>query len=148
MKIQRHIALPPYLFWPLLFLAALSISTVALWWIILAGGNPFTVKNVALRPVLVHPGEVATVVREICTDRAYLTEYRPWLRRKSDGSVFMIQGGMLQIDKGCNPSEVLFLVPGVPPGRYEYAASLKFQNNLVGRDEHTAFPPMEIEVQR
>lgn len=142
------ITLPNYMFMPILFLAALSVSVVALWWIILTGGSPFTLQTSQIIPTVGAPGETAVVSREICSTRKVMAEYRPWMRRKSDNATFMIQGGMLEIGKGCGPLGVAFKVPDVPDGIYEYSASLKFQNNLVGRDEHETLPPMSFEVKR
>ena len=135
----------------ILYLITLALTLPFFWALVIIGGNPLTVQNVAVTNVAgaaherFRAGEVAVVRRTVCSRSHVGAEFFPALRGP-DGVLFPLPGGYSQVSDGCRPSAYGFIVPALPPGRYTYSNMVKFQNNLIGRDEHTSFPPLTIEV--
>lgn len=147
----QDVRLPAYLFWPVLYLALLAISIVAFWWIILIGGNPVEIENVGTfdrygeARSKFRPGELVTVRRKVCSSHALGIQFFPSLISPG-GAMFALEGGFAVLQEGCRPTVYTFVVPDVDAGTYSYVSSVKFQNNLVGRDEFSVYPPLAIEV--
>lgn len=148
----RHsVTLPSYIFWPITYLATLAVSVGVLWWFILIGGNPFLFRDIV---AIDTRGEAATefragsligVRRQICSDVAVRVHVFPELHN-INGLAFPLPSSILSVPKGCTSLVYGFLMPNLPDGHYTFASIARFQNNLVGRDEYTSFPPVAIEV--
>lgn len=132
---------------------AMFVGTIAAWWFVLVGGNPY--HPGALRiynqdNIETHQfrrGEWVIVRRQVCLDRDILAEQSPALYDLSRKALIALPGSSVVAVKGCSLRSAMFQVPpSIPPGRYEYRNLSRFQNNLVGRDEVNAYPPTQIEV--
>jgi hypothetical protein len=53
---------------------------------------------------------------------------------------------MAEARVGCHDNTYGFVIPDLPPGEYTYTNSVLFQNNLVGRNEFTTFPPLRVRI--
>jgi hypothetical protein len=53
---------------------------------------------------------------------------------------------MIEAAIGCHDAIYGFIVPDLPAGEYTYVSSIRFQNNLVGRDEAATFPPIRVRI--
>lgn len=133
------------------YLGLLFLSTICLWYVALIGGLPFTVTNVGsvnkegeLQRAF-HAGEVAGIKRVLCSERAMGATITPSLRSAA-GLRFYLPSGIAYINQGCGNIAYGFTVPHIPPGQYQFDSIVRFQNNLVGRDEHFKLPPVVIEV--
>lgn len=133
------------------YLALLFISTVVFWYVALIGGSPFTAKNIgpvnqagALQSAF-KAGEVAGIRRMMCSDRALGMSMTPALRSAA-GLMFPLPSGIGFIRPGCNHIAYGFIVPQLPSGSYHFESTIRYQNNLVGRDEHMPMPPVDIEI--
>ena len=148
---MKHFIVPIYVFWPLTYLATLAVSIITLWWAILIGGNPFTFKDIVAVDAQgeagaeFRPGDVVGVRRNICSDTAVQLHVFPELRSASGMSI-PLATSLIPAQRGCMSLMYGFVLPPVPPGRYTFVSTARFQNNLVGRDEYTPFPPIAIEV--
>lgn len=136
-----------------LYLGFLFVSIICLGWLILIGGNPLTVTNVGVLSSTGFPNdrvrawEVVGIKRELCAERQVAVQYFPSLV-DSRGFRFPLPGGMVEAQKGCHTTVYGFTVPDLPAGEYTYANAVRYQNNLVGRDESTTFPPLRIRIMR
>lgn len=130
-----------------LYLGFLFVSIIVLGWLILIGGNPLTVKNIGAVSASgfpndrYHAGDIAGIKRQICSDQTVAVQFFPALK-DSRGFLFPLPGGMVEVSSGCHDTIYGFIVPDLPYGEYTYVNAVKFQNNLVGRDEAATFPPI------
>ena len=133
------------------YLGTLFASTVVLWWSVLAGGNPLTFKTSKMVDEqgevirMLTPGQSVGVKRLVCSKQEVGVEFFPSLRDK-DGLVYPLQSGMFTISEGCQVKSYGFIVPKVPAGQYSYQGTIRFQTNLVGRDEMIVSPEIIVEV--
>jgi len=137
----------------LICVLTIFVSTCALWWFVLVGGNPY-------HPGALHiydrdgsetyqfkPGDWVVVRRQVCLDREILAEQSPALYDLTRRALVPLPGSAVVAAKGCSVRSFMFQVPAtLPPGPYEYRNVSRFQNNLVGRDEANSYPPIKIEV--
>ena len=136
-----------------LYLAGLYISTTILWWVAVMGGNPFTIENMAtlnkqgVVESKFRAGDVVGVHRRICSDRAVGMEFFPALRDPR-GVIFPLPDGLVQVERGCAELTNGFIVPDLPPGDYIVVSTIRYQTNLVGRDEHLTFPELHLRIMR
>jgi hypothetical protein len=136
-----------------LYLGALFVSCIIMWWLILIGGVPFKVNNLAVQSStglpheIFQPGHVAGVKQSICSDYDVGLYFSPVLI-DSRGYHFPLQGSLIEARKGCHDMIYGFVVPDLPAGEYRYSSAVKYQNNLVGRDETTTFPQLRIRITR
>jgi hypothetical protein len=136
-----------------LYLGFLFVSVIALGWLILIGGKPFTVDN--LGPVNAaglpsqefRVGEIVGIKRRFCSDQTISLHYFPALR-DSRGFLFALPTAMIEQPSGCRDTIYGFRMPDLPAGHYTYVNAVRFQNNLVGRDETSTFPPINFRILR
>lgn len=134
-----------------LYLAALFLSLIFLGWLMFIGGNPLTVKNYGAVSSTgfpndrFHSGDVAGIKRQLCSTQAVAIEIFPALR-DSRGVMFPLPSNLTESAIGCHDSIYGFIVPDLPAGEYTYVSSIRFQNNLVGRDESATFPPIRVRI--
>mgnify|MGYP001592006196 FL=1 len=50
--------------------------------------------------------------------------------------------------RSCRETIYGFRMPDLPAGNYTYVNAVRFQNNLVGRDETSTFPPINVRILR
>ncbi|WP_282348057.1 hypothetical protein [Pseudomonas sp. PS01301] len=117
-----------------------------------SGTQPFKVRNIGIENAGGAPqmqfsaGELVGIRREVCTQSDTAIEFFPSLRRTAGGLVALPQGAVF-MNQGCRETVYLFSLPSnLPPGKYEYDNLVKYQSNLIGRDEQTVYPPLELEV--
>lgn len=140
-------------FYACAYLGALFASTIILWWSVLAGGNPLTFKSTQIingegREVSVlHVGQSAGVRRFVCSTQPVGVEFFPTLRDKT-GLLYPLPSGMLEAGKECTVKTYGFVVPDIPAGEYTYQSTIRFQANLVGRDEVTVSPAVNVRIVR
>lgn len=133
------------------YLAGLFVSLIILGWLLFIGGNPITVKNYGAVSATGFPvdrfraGDVAGIKRQLCADKAVAIEQFPALQ-DSRGFVFPLPIVLSESATGCHDSIYGFIVPNLPAGEYNYVTSIRFQNNLVGRDEAATFPPIRVRI--
>lgn len=134
-----------------MYLAGLFVSLMILGWLLLIGGNPITVNNYGAVSATGYPndkfhaGDVAGIKRQLCAEKALAIQLFPALK-DSRGFLFPLPVTMSESTTGCHDSIYGFVVPDLPAGEYTYISSIKFQNNLVGRDEATTFPPIRVRI--
>jgi hypothetical protein len=136
-----------------LYLGFLFVSMITLYWLILIGGNPMTVTNVGIVSATgfpndrFHAGDVVGIKRQLCSKHELAVQFFPSLV-DSRGYRFPLPGGMAEVQEGCHTTTYGFVVPDLPAGEYTYSNAVRFQNNLVGRDEAATFPPLRIRIMR
>lgn len=136
-----------------LYLGFLFVSIIVLGWLILIGGNPLKVNNVGVVSATGYPnekfhvGDIAGIKRQVCSEQTLAVEFFPGLR-DSRGFLFPLPGSMVEVASGCHDTVYGFIVPDLPAGEYTYVNAIKFQNNLVGRDEAATFPPIRVRIMR
>lgn len=139
------------LFWPVLVLLVIAgqAGTLVL---VGSGAMPFQVRNIGLEGAdgiqrsQFAPGEIVGIRREVCADRDIAIEFFPSLRSAQDGLISLASGATY-MRKECKQTVNLFTLPtNLPHGRYQYENIVKYQSNLIGRDEQTIYPPLELEV--
>ncbi len=136
-----------------LYLAALFVSCVTMWWLVLIGGTPFVVENIATVSNTGMPterfkaGQVAGIKRKVCSDGSVGARFYPSLV-DSRGFMFPLPGSMVQTQPGCSEITYGFIVPDLPPGEYSYSSTITYQNNLIGRDESETFPLLRLRITR
>lgn len=137
--------------WACLYLTALFVSVIVLWWVALIGGNPFNVvSTVAVNHAGEHvrtfkAGEVVGVISEVCSDENIGAKMHPSLQNEK-GLVMPLKPISIYFNRGCQSTDYGFIIPDIPTGRYDYKNVVVFQNNLVGRDEYVQFHKVAIEV--
>jgi hypothetical protein len=138
-------------FYACAYLGALFASTIILWWSVLVGGNPLTFKsahivnNEGREVAALHVGEAAGIRRFVCSKQPVGVEFFPTLR-DSAGLLYPLPSGMIEAHKGCAFRTYGFVVPDIPPGDYVYQSTIRFQANLVGRDEMSASPEVKLRI--
>lgn len=150
MTICRNTFCKPILF-ACIYLGALFLSVIVLWWTVIFGDNPIRVGS----PSLIGrsgfsldtftPGETVAVKNKFCSEKKISVGFFPSLSSR-DGTWIPIPGGVTTIDKGCRDFVHEFSLPPLAPGEYKYAATVKYQTNLVGRDDTISIPPVVIVV--
>jgi len=134
-----------------MYLGGLFISLIFLGWLLFVGGNPITVKNYGVISATGYPmdrfraGDVAGIKRRLCAEKAIAIEQFPALQ-DSRGFVFPLPFTTSESATGCHDNTYGFIVPALPAGEYTYVTSIRFQNNLVGRDEAATFPPIRVRI--
>lgn len=144
--------LSPNVFWPVLVLASIVISGCTWTYIMVAGSDPLTVRNIGLEDVSgkpatrFEPGELVGVRREVCSSKAMAIEFFPSIRAES-GALMALRSGATFTQPECRETVFWFELPEkIPNGRYQYGNLVKYQSNWIGRDEGKAYPPLELEV--
>lgn len=144
--------LSPNVFWPVFVLAAIAIGGASWTYIMVTGGAPVSVRNIGLEDVTgrargtFHPGEIVAVRREVCSDRGITVEFFPALRSET-GGLLALGNGASYLRAECRETVFWFVLPEhIPQGRYQYGNIIKYQSNLIGRDEDQVYPPLELEV--
>lgn len=136
-----------------IYIGSLFVAIFVLGWLIIVGGNPLTVSNTGVISATgfpndrYHAGDVVGIRRQICADHTVALQFFPSLI-DSRGFRFPLPGGMAEAQKGCHSTTYGFVVPDLPAGEYTYSAAVRYQNNLVGRDEATTFPPLRVRIMR
>lgn len=134
------------------YLGALGASVIILWWYALVGGNPLTFSNTQVvdekgRPISVlHAGQAVGVQRHICSTQEVGVEFFPALRDAA-GLLYPLPSGMIEAQKSCATRTYGFVVPDIPPGEYVYQSAIRYQSNLVGRDEMTTSPAVTVRIE-
>lgn len=142
----------PNVFWPVLVLASIAICGSTWTYIMVSGSDPLTVRNIGLedasgRPATEFmPGDIVGVRREVCSTKAMAVEFFPSLWSETGGQ-FSLGHGASYLERECAETVILFELPKqIPAGRYQYGNIVKYQSNLIGRDETAVYPPLELEV--
>jgi len=144
--------LSPNVFWPILVLAAITISGATWTYIMVAGSDPLSVRNIGLQDIHGNqasqfaPGDLVGVRREVCSTKAMAIEFFPSLRSEA-GALVSLGHGATYVKAECRETVFLFELPEqIPQGRYQYGNIVKYQSNWIGRDEGKVYPPLELEV--
>lgn len=144
--------LSPNVFWPILVLAAITISSATWTYIMVAGSDPLSVRNLGLQDIhgqpaaKFEPGAIVGLRREVCSAKAMTVEFFPSLSME-DGGHLSLDNGAVYLAAECRETVTLFELPrSVPLGRYQYGEVVKYQSNWIGRDESVVYPPLELEV--
>lgn len=136
-----------------MYLGGLFVSIFVLGWLTIVGGNPLTVINLGvfrstgLPMERFHPGEIAGIRRQVCSKQGIAVQFFPALK-DSRGFLFPLPGSFTEIQGGCHETTYGFVVPDLPEGEYVYVNTIRFQNNLVGRDESATYPPLRVRIMR
>lgn len=134
-----------------LYLGFLFVSVISLGWLILIGGKPFTIDNLGPVNAAGFPnqefrvGEIVGIKRRFCSDQTITLHYFPALR-DTRGFLFALPVAMVEQSSGCHDTIYGFRMPDLPAGEYIYVNAVRFQNNLVGRDETSTFPPITVRI--
>lgn len=138
-------------FWPLLVLLVIAGQACTLA-VVGMGAMPFKVRNIGLEAAdgthrnHFSPGEIVGIRREVCADRDISIEFFPALRNNRNGLISLPNGATF-MRKECRQTVNIFTLPdNLPSGRYQFENVVKYQSNLIGRDEQTIYPPLELEV--
>jgi hypothetical protein len=149
----KYLSERPYIVWPAIYNIVLFFCVCALWWVILVGGNPYHVGAVkvvdqsGIARVVFHRDEWIYVKRYVCSDHDSLTIQSPVLYDLTREASYPLIGAAVLIGKGCGERGITFQVPaGFPLGAYEYRNVSRYQNNLIGRDEWTTYPPIRLMI--
>lgn len=140
-------------FYACAYLGALFVSCIVLWWSVLVGGNPLTFKSTQIidgdgREVSVlRVGQSAGIRRFVCSTQPVGVEFFPTLRDKA-GLLYPLPSGMIEAQKACAFKTYGFVVPDIPPGEYVYQSTIRYQANLVGRDEMGVSPEVTVRIVR
>jgi hypothetical protein len=86
------------------------------------------------------------VKRHVCTSDRVGGEAFSVLVNRETGYRFAFPPSLAVRDPGCRVGVYAMVVPGIPAGAYTYITTIRFQNNLIGRDEYFVLPEIEIEV--
>jgi hypothetical protein len=133
------------------YLGSLFFMCAAMWWLMIVGGNPFdprpgfSISEHGEVQRYFRAGEVAGIRRTVCANGKHGAEFAPGLRSAA-GLRFNLPGNTSALKDGCHLYTYGFIVPALPPGAYEFASTVRYQANLVGRDEHAEFPPVSLEI--
>lgn len=140
-------------FYACAYLGALFASTIILWWSVLVGGNPLTFKSSTIingdgREVpALQVGQAAGIRRLVCSTQPVGVEFFPVLRDKT-GLLYPLPSGLIEAEKGCAFKTYGFVVPDIPSGEYTYHSTIRYQTNLVGRDEMGSSPEVTLRIVR
>lgn len=140
-------------FYACAYLGALFVSCIVLWWSVLVGGNPLTFKSTQIingegqEVSLLHVGQSAGIRRFVCSTQPVGVEFFPVLRDKT-GLLYPLPSGMIEAEKACTFKTYGFVVPDIPPGDYVYQSTIRYQANLVGRDEMAVSPEVRVRIVR
>lgn len=133
------------------YMTALCVAFVVFWYVLLVGGNPFTVRSIHTVDATgavqqrFHRGDLVGVRRVLCSARDTDAQFR--MSIKSDlGLVVPLFGVVTRVAEGCHQYGYGFIMPPLPPGVYNFSSTVIFQSNLVGRDEFAEFEPVALEV--
>lgn len=144
--------IPIYVVWPSLVLASLFIAVSAWWYVVLVGGNPYDIKTLAvldqygIEQRSFKPGEVIGIKRSVCTSSRVGGESFPVLISRQTGLRYPFPHSLVLREPGCTVGVHAYTIPDVPAGSYTFRNTIRYQNNLIGRDEYAVLPSVEIEV--
>lgn len=133
------------------YLLLLFVSIIVMWTLMIIGGNPFSIRDLnvyapgGVKQTVFRKGEPVVIKGQFCSNSSMGVELYPVLD-DGNGFRFTLPVGMMAIEAGCFTASHGFIVPDIPPGTYTYRTSIKFQNNLVGRDESASTPALLIEI--
>ena len=138
-------------FWPILVLLVIAAQGAALA-VFVSGNMPFEVKNIGFEGAdgtarsEFFPGEIVGIRRQVCADRDIAVEFYPALRSSGNGLIALANGATFMRNE-CIQTVNLFTLPdNIPAGRYTFENVVKYQSNLIGRDEQAIYPPLQLEV--
>lgn len=139
--------------WPVIAVLMMFVMGIAVWTVMMVSGSkPVSVRNIGLEDArgtpktAFTPGEVVAVRREVCSTKPLAVEFFPSLRSAS-GALMALGHGASYLAAECRETVFMFILPEqVPAGRYQYGNLIKYQSNLIGRDEDKVYPPLELEV--
>jgi hypothetical protein len=133
------------------YLVALYLSGFIMWWMVLVGGDPITVKEAYLTnesnqiTQIMHAGDPFAVRGVICSSEGIGIEVYPSIDGK-DKVRYPLSSTVYLARKGCYKAAMGGIVPSVPAGEYSLNVTIKYQNNLVGRDSTSMLPPLPLRV--
>lgn len=147
-KTHKHIA------WGYIISGSLIALFLILAYLTFLGGNPFKPNGAPAifdkdgnQVTELHRGQWFYVRRSVCVTKDVYAEQNPALYDLSRRSYIALLGAGTTATEGCKVRSSGFEVPStLPPGDYEYRNTVRFQNNLVGRDESNTYPPIPIRV--
>jgi hypothetical protein len=133
------------------YLGFLFVSVIAIWWMVLVGGNPVVSSQTKITYLdgtiadRFRVGQLMLVQHRVCLEKDTTLQFFPGL--SGDGSVYYpMHGGVLQAKHGCKDITEGFIIPALPAGNYVFSTIYRFENNLVGRDEFGVFSPISIRI--
>ncbi|WP_075357952.1 hypothetical protein [Caballeronia sordidicola] len=92
-------------------------------------------------------GEWVYVRRDVCADKSIFSSLSPVLFDVKRRAIIPLADYSLVVKPGCDERGAGFQIPpGLPPGPYEYRNTVRFQNNLIGRDEAQPYAPINLTV--
>lgn len=128
------------------YLGTLFVSLVVLWWSVLIGPSPIVSGQSHTEGNGYLPGEIAVVSHTICTRMRISVDIFSSLNSKDSGW-YPLFFGVKSLTNGCQETRHQFVVPNLPPGEYKYTAKIKYQTNLVGRDDMIDLSTVTIRIQ-
>jgi len=133
------------------YVGILLIGCLVFWGYALIGGNPLTFHGTQIvdtdgnKITVLKVGSSVGVRREICSSNKVGVEFFPYLRDKA-GISYPLPSGMVEYQNECSAKIDGFVIPNLPAGDYVYSSTIRFRNNLVGRDEMTTSPPISVRI--
>lgn len=143
---------PSYVLWPFVLLTGLFFAVSFWWYVVLVGGNPYDVSTLGVfntsgqAQQVFRVGEMVAIKRNVCTSARVGGESFPVLVSRATGYRYSFPHSLVLREPGCRIAVHAYAVPNVPPGRYVFTNTIRYQNNLIGRDEYAVLPTVEIEV--
>jgi hypothetical protein len=134
-----------------IYLGCLFLATTLFWFLMLVGGNPYTpqpgimVDGSGVPTKVFHSGDLVGLERTLCSAKNTSASFFPVIKSQT-GAMMPLPPNISSTPRGCHPYTYGLTVPNVPPGIYQIVTTVKFQSNLVGRDEFTTMPPVFFEV--
>lgn len=128
------------------YLGTLFLTLVVFWWSVLIGSHPLTpqLSFVAEKgPVM--PGQLASIKHTICSTKTVTIDIFSSLNGPDD-RWYPIPSGVTTLGVGCRDIVHEFTVPDVEDGEWVYQAKIKYQTNMVGRDDTLDLSPVRIMV--
>lgn len=133
------------------YILSLFCGLAALGYLSIHGGNPMTLKSEEVLggngspSDVFRPGDIAGVRRQICSDKHVAVQSFPALT-SAQGYRFPLPSSFVEVEAGCQSTTYGFVVPNLPSGVYKYDSVIRFQNNLVGRDESASYPTITLGI--
>lgn len=133
------------------YLSFLFVSVIVMWWLILFGGNPIQVQEASLydvygnKSVQFRSGDQFIIKGVMCSTDTVGIEVYPTLDGRN-GVKYPLDGTVFLAEPGCFKAALGAVMPIVPSGDYSLNITIKYQNNLVGRDGTAMLPSLRLKV--
>lgn len=130
------------------YLGTLFVALVVFWWAVLIGTHPLSPQLsflAAKGPV--KPGQIASIKHSICSANTVSVDIFASLNGPED-RWFPIPSGVTTLSVGCHDIVHEFTVPDIEDGEWVYKTKIKYQTNMVGRDDTIDLSPVRIMVEK